>query len=783
MSLLKKSLIAPGLAVLLATNIYAANYTIETSNINEAIQKISELSNTPYIVDTNILIGKKSNKIKDVQSLEKALEFMFEGTGLEAIIKNNTIVVKKIAVVGSGTVLEDISITDGYSYSGTAQDGYLVKETSNIGPWQGKNLQDTPIAINVTSKDLIENLQATSTDQIYNINPVMQATWNQSQNNNGYVFLRGFQTTTSAFDGMRREKWQFTLNTNVEEYERLETITGLSGFLYGPASIGGIMNYIPKRPTAIAQHSITLGNAGGKSGHYVNTDLSGPLTQNGKLGYRLNIVDQDTDTHINNQHVERSLVNLALDYKVTDNLLIQGTISDSNYRMDGRQPYWYLANGASRPSASSINSNKLWGQKWTYQESDVRRYSSNLFWNINDNINLRAAYMKEETQREGIYSANTIKIDNTFEQITTNSPIEDDLNAYGFYTFLDFDFNTASINHQLTFGMQKSDSYMNRNYFDATNSGVTLTNNFNSPTYVSSPIAAPYTSTAKDLNHLTSTNFTLGDSIELNPQLSLLVGASYVDLEYRNRDYEKNALTPSVSIVYKPIENLSLYTSYMEGLEVGGIADDTYGGYNVVNAKTVMDPLKSDQIEVGAKLTLGDTLLTAALFEIDKGLEYYDLTDVTQPKFVQDGRQVHRGFEFTATGKITDKLATTAGFTLLDPEVKENKQNPLLEGKQPINVADKFAKLYLEYSPFGDTELAFNTGLNYTGSFYGDAMNTDKIPSYTLVNVGTRYTIKETIYPLTFRVNVNNVMDKEYWVNNNYLGDRRTVHASVQMKF
>ena len=106
------------------------------------------------------------------------------------------------------------------------------------------------------SEDLMENLQATSTDQLYNINPVMQVAWNQSQNNNGYVFLRGFRSSTSAYDGMRREKWQFTHNTNVEEYERLETITGLSGFLYGPGSIGGIMNYIPKRATSTPQYNV-----------------------------------------------------------------------------------------------------------------------------------------------------------------------------------------------------------------------------------------------------------------------------------------------------------------------------------------------------------------------------------------------------------------------------------------------------------------------------------------------------------------------------------------------
>ncbi|MCT7608829.1 TonB-dependent receptor domain-containing protein [Aliarcobacter butzleri] len=116
-------------------------------------------------------------------------------------------------------------------------------------------------------------------------------------------------------------------------------------------------------------------------------------------------------------------------------------------------------------------------------------------------------------------------------------------------------------------------------------------------------------------------------------------------------------------------------------------------------------------------------------------------------------------------------------------KTKENKNNPLLEGKRPQDVADKFAKLYLEYSPFDTMDLAFNSGINYTGSFYGDNLNTDKIPSYTLVDFGARYTTKATTYPLTFRVNVNNAFDRDYWINSNYLGDKRTIHASVQMKF
>lgn len=777
----KSKLISSSVALLLCANLYANEvYTIENMSLKQALENISKKSKLSYIADETLIEGKIAPNINGVKGTKNALDKLLFGSGLEAIIEENTIIVRKITLQST---LETIDFVAN-SNEGTAQDGYLVKETSNIGPWKGKSLRDTPYALNVMSEDFMENIQATSTDQIYNINPVMQVNWNQSQNNNGYVFLRGFQSNTSAFDGIRREKWQFTHNTNLEEYERLETITGLSGFLYGPASIGGIMNYISKRPTSIPQYNITLGNAGGNSGYYVHADLSAPLTQDGKLAYRLNVVNEDIDTHVKHQKKERKVFNLALDYKVTDNFLIQGLVSDSEYRLEGRQPYWYLDTGVKRPSASKIDSNKLWAQKWAYQESKARRYNTSILWNISDSIDFRAAYMKERITREGLTSNNTISVDGTYTQQTTNASGIQDINGYGVNGFLDFDFNTGDIKHQLTVGLQKSDSYWDNNNFDKTNSNLILTGlTFDSPSYSDAPIEAPITSQSKDQYHITSTNYTIGDSIELNSKWDLLVGASYVELEYKENNYKESTVTPSISVVYKPIENLSIYSSYMEGLELGGIASDEHRGYDVVNAKEAMDPLMSEQIEIGAKLTLGDMLLTAAVFDIDKGLEYYDTTDSTKPKYVQDGRQVHRGFEFTATGKITDNLTAIGGFTLLDPKVKENRENPELEGKRPSNVANKFAKLFLEYKPLNNMDLFFNSGVNYTGSFYGDNMNTDKMPSYTLVNLGARYTTNATTYPLTFRLNVNNAFDKEYWVNSNYLGDRRTFHASVEMKF
>lgn len=97
MSLLKKSLIAPGVALLLVSSLYATDntFSIETSNLSEAIETISKKAKLPYIVDKNILKGKSANKIENIESLEEALKLVLKNTGLEAIIQSNSIVIRE----------------------------------------------------------------------------------------------------------------------------------------------------------------------------------------------------------------------------------------------------------------------------------------------------------------------------------------------------------------------------------------------------------------------------------------------------------------------------------------------------------------------------------------------------------------------------------------------------------------------------------------------------------------------------------------------------------------
>jgi iron complex outermembrane receptor protein len=312
----------------------------------------------------------------------------------------------------------------------------------------------------------------------------------------------------------------------------------------------------------------------------------------------------------------------------------------------------------------------------------------------------------------------------------------------------------------------------------------------NNPPILTVPPAAP-TAASYRANESSYANYIVADDIRFGKKWSALVGVNrstidtkdYNALGVGTSSYRDTRLSPTAALIFKPVETVSLYVSYMESLEKGGTAPLTSGGFPVVNAGQSFPALVSEQVEVGAKARVHGILFTGALFQIDKGLQYTDVSVPSLPVYVQDGRQVHRGFEFTATGKAAEQLTLVGGFTLLDAQVKDNASNPLLEGKTPADVAEVFGKLYAEYDVGDRSGLILTGGLFYTGEQYVNALNTDEIPDFITGDLGFRYETKVSGLPLTFRLNVANVTNENYWLKSNYVGAPRTVRVSTTVEF
>ncbi|HWU33792.1 MAG TPA: TonB-dependent receptor [Methylovorus sp.] len=768
----------------------ASQLQIAAQPLGQALTELAAKTGMLIGVDADLVRNKAAKPINGRYQPEEALTALLAGSGLQAVkgsngsytLKPNPANVEPPRHHADPATLPEVSVSAANEASGSLQeegkaaDGYRVKTISSVGALGSMRLQDTPYAISVIPQELIQNIQAQSPDDVYKLNPSTRTTTPQVTGFSPNVNIRGFDGYNTAEDGMRRA---YNHAATMEDKERVEVLSGLSGFLYGAANPGGMVNFVYKRPTMERLNSVTLGNYGGGQA-YVHGDFGGRIDDEGRAGYRLNVVKQDGGTALDHQSIQRELISGAIDWQITDKLLLELNAVYNHYRIDGVSPYWYVdaASGIKRPAAPDVS--KYWGQKWSGDEFHNTKLMGKLTYQLNDNITLRGAYMRDYINREGTAGTYNYPLSaTTYRQLAmAGADSEDVFDAS--QAFADIRFDTGSISHKVTTGYyMNSDLYRSSNY----DSGATFLGPFSmsSPSYVAKPTFNVDTQSrfikGRDINE----NFMLGDLLTFNEQWSVLAGVnrsrilsfSYSDPGVRSSSYDKSRISPAVSLIYKPVSWLTSYLSYIEGLESGGRAPTS-----VSNANSVMPPMVSRQQELGVKASVGKLLLTSAIFEIEKAYQYIDVTDGISV-YRQNGRQNHKGIEFGATGKATDRLTIITGLTLMDAKV-EKSQNA---GNIPVNVAQQFAKVYSEYQLPGVEGLTLTGGVYYTGKQYADDANTDRLPSYVTADIGARYQTTVSNRPLTLRVNVNNLFDKDYWLNAYYLGTPRSLAFSAQMQF
>lgn len=786
MNLLKKSLIAPTLAVLLYSNLYAnESYTVESMSLKEAIENISKKANIPYMVNSTLLVGKTSQKIENISGVKNALDKVLENSGLEATIIDGTIIIKekKLKKSSSQNSLGEVDVVAS-SADGTAEDGYLVKDISGIGVWGTKSLQDTPYSMTIISEDLIENSVAINMSQIFKMNPLTQDGGRQYQDQVN-VSLRGFSGSAPVIDGIPYALGMASMS--MEEIERVEIINGTSGFLYGGGRVGGAVNYVIKSPTQQDLRNITIGNYGGEQ-YYSHIDLGGKFDEEGKFGYRVNLMYEDGETPVNNIDKEQKVASVALDWNITDNVYADIKYNHRYYKSNNQVSF----SGFSGENPK-LDIEEQYKPDWAYDEKEHDRVIASLKWTINDIFNLRTSAFYEDGTYNLTSAGLTYLGNGLYNQSFWNYG-ERDTSSYGGNIYLDSEFSLLNTEHLLTIGY--SENYTDFSvsadgFLGYTVRGITLSEakNIAKPDWSSIGLLGTYPRIkAGDTRYK---NILIGDDITFNEQWSAMIGVNYatvINESYHNSvggtnngslssKYDKSALTPTLSLIYKPFSDLTTYATYMESLQQSVIVGSSYSNYG-----EILDPLESKQYEVGAKYSLSENLLlSSALFRIEKANQYSD-NATPMPKYVQDGEQIHQGIELVLTGKITDNLTIMTGGTWMDINVEESNDKNL-EGKKPTEAASKMAKIYAEYEIPQIKGLFLTGGAYYTGKKYANASNTNYVPSYTLYDAGIRYKTKLDKYPTTFILNVQNLTDEDYWASSSVLGDPRTVAFSMKMEF
>lgn len=752
------------------------DYDIPPGELSRVLTEFAVQAGIQVSVEASLTAGRQSPGLRGRQSAWSGLNAILDGTGLRPERRGNAYTVRP-APQADAVTLPGITVQGNAAAAlqqeGLASDGYRVSTISSTGALGAMDLRNAPYSISVVSRELLQNVQAQSPDDVYKINP---STMTQTPQLSGWapmVKIRGFNSYDRAEEGLRRS---FGFAASLEDKERVEVLSGLSGFLFGAASPGGMVNYVNKRPTPERLNSITVGNYGGQQA-YIHGDFGGPVDDNGKVGYRVNLVRQNGDTAVDDQKIDRSLASLALDFNITDRFKIELGASYSDYKMQSPTAYWFFGDGVPRPKA--LDSSKDWSQPWIRDETESRKWMARMIYEANDHLTLRVAHLREYQDRPVQYhTMNSVESPGQYWQLRQKvGPTSTESEAW--QALADISFDTGPVGHKITFGYYGyTDKQWQTTYFPHT--GYVGPYGLDTPTHVPEP-AWPSDASARTYyaSRIRNDNFMIGDQIRFNEQWSALVGINRSTIQSIERnadgtasqpDYDRGRNSPNASLIFAPTPWLTTYATYIEGLEQGGVAPD-----EAVNRGQVLPPMRSKQRELGLKAELGGVLVSGALFDIEKAYEYANNANV----YVQDGIQRHRGAEVSAVGKVTDAWTVMGGVTLLTARI-EGSDN---DGNAPLNVPKLTAKLYSEYAlPFAPG-LSLTGGIYYVGTQWATAANTSRLPSYTTFDLGLRYATKVTGRPLTLRLNVNNVADRNYWLNSYYLGSPRSVALSAQVQF
>jgi iron complex outermembrane receptor protein len=217
----------------------------------------------------------------------------------------------------------------------------------------------------------------------------------------------------------------------------------------------------------------------------------------------------------------------------------------------------------------------------------------------------------------------------------------------------------------------------------------------------------------------------------------------------------------------------------VESLQEGEAVSATSG---YANAGEVLDPLVSQQWELGIKTDGAQWSGTAALFQVEKTSEYLNTSNNT---LVQDGKTVFQGLELGATARLSRQWSLGGNLMLLHAEYE--KGSGTNKGNDVAGAPDMVVTAQVAYRVPAAPGLQVRLGAKHTGETPLRTDNSLYVDSYTLFNLGATYDTQVQGYATTFRANVSNLTDEKYWMYQyaDYIkpGDPRTLNVSATVNF
>lgn len=764
-------------------------FNIAGQDLNAALLTFARAAGLQVFYDAEWVKGKQSPGLAGNYTATQGLSKLLAGTGMTFRFTGpDTVALDKLPQSSDAMTLDPVAVEGRVTTPPQAQltdappafAGGQVARGGKVGMLGNKDIMDTPFTSTNYTSEVIKNTQARTLAQVLENDPAVRFTTSGGHINENFS-IRGFNLGGSelALNGMYGMAPDGHVPT--EFLERVEVLRGPNALLNGMSpggTVAGAVNLVPKRATDKPVTEITGDfTSGSQLGSHV--DVGRRFGTDGKLGVRVNGVLRDGDTGVDDQTKQRMLGTAALDYRGED-LRLNLDAYSMQEEFEGGSSLMAQLTGSGVPTAPDSTTNLF---KGIYAQQDNNAAVLRGEYDISKNLTAFAGFGMADFQSEGFTNsthAASVQANGNFTGQTTNRT--GFTNTMTGEAGLRSNFQTGEVGHEAVF----SASYLEQETGASFIRSATYASNLYSPT---TAVLARRPGDPLTTGQLYLTSYAVADTLSfLDDRVELTLGARRQNVHSKsytnNREsanYEKSAVTPAVGIVVKPLQSVSVFANYIEGLTKGSTVTDVASpNYNQTFA-----PFVSTQREAGIKWDAGGFANTLSFYRISQAT----LSSNATTKVYVQSEQVNKGIEWNTFGEVTEGLRLLGGISYTEGEIKKSAMANVV-GKTPFGVPQWQGNLGVEWDPPVPalSGLTLEGRTVYTGEQFVNSTNTLKIPSWWRFDAGLRYVLPVQDNTLTFRGYVTNLFDKDYWAgsfSDNYvtLSEPRTYMLSVTAGF
>lgn len=751
-------------------------YNISAGSLNTALILFVKQADVEVFTDPALLSGKTTQGLQGNYTAQDGLKHLLGDSGLQAVPQGKGYLVQKLQIAQSDIgQTEKESTLPTITVSAKVSSGYTVPKISTATK-TNTPLIDIPQSISVVTQEAIKDQNILSMSDAVRYVPGMGIS--QGEGNRDALVFRGNRSTADFFvDGIRDDVQYFR---DIYNIERVEVLKGPNGMIFGRGGSGGVINRVVKEAGWSPIQEITA-QAGSFNAKRVALDVGQGINE--VAAVRLNAMYEDSGSFRDGVDLKRYGVNPTVTLMPTNNTKV---VLNAEYFKDERVADRGISSFQGRPLNTNVST--FFGDpNRSPTNSELKAVNALIEHKFDNEVTIRnrTRYAAQDKFYQNVYpnavnAAGTDVAINAYNDTTQR-------NTFFNQTDLLFSLNTGKVKHDLVVGLeigrQETDSLRRTGFFNNTATSVTapLTNPITT-------VPITFRTQASDADNHSVTKQTalyLQDQIKLLPQLQAILGVRYdrIEVDFRKNNAapaldintKDNFFSPRVGLVYKPIETVSIYTSY--SLSYLPRAGEQLTSLTVTNQ--ALEPEKFKNVEVGAKWDIQPNLaLTTALFQLDR-------TNVIIPDPNNGaisrlgGGQRNKGFELGLAGRITPAWSVMGGYTYQDGVITNTLSSTAREGAVLAELPKNNFSLWNRY----DINPRWGVGLGVInrGAMFTSTDNTVRLPGFTRVDAAVYARIDKN---MRAQLNIENLFDTKYFAsaqNNNNISPGSPIAARVSL--